>query len=387
MYGPSQIPTLWTVNPLGLANLLKAIPNQDVCDCFLYSFLVCVRPVYPIVYGPTFGTDYSNFWHFCRHSDTLSPDQRLIDDPTFIPLLLSVLYCGAVTAPKSYWSSAPPLVGLDNSNVIESLRKSYLEGLELCQHPRRPTLNTLVASLLGYRFSQKNDEPFENMAFLDMAIRIAQSMGLHREHSVASFNPVEREMRRRIWWHVVSLDTEYSLRFGSQTSCGTEGNQWNVQMVSEATDEALSEFQSNVPTSTPSSTISAFMLLSIGRHETTRFMHGLLNQVNNNIYRLNQHDFNLFISNFNKLHAKLTELIPRIPAQGVPGFVSSRVANSSMSTNESLNTDQSEQPSAFSSWTRIFLSMLISSSLLGLQKTLLGHFDLKLEQSELLWSR
>jgi hypothetical protein len=346
-----------------------------------------VRPIYPLVHGPTFGTDYSNFWYFCKHSDTLTADQRLLNDPTFIPLLLSILYYGAITAPESYWSNVSPLAGLNKCNIIESLRNGYLKGLELCQFSKRPTLNTLVASILGHMSLRKDDEPFENMAFLDMTVRIAQSMGLHRENLGASFSPVEREMRRRIWWHVVSMDTEYSIRFGAQSSCGAEDNQWNIQMVNEASDEALSETKPGDHTLTSPSMTSAFMLLSIGRYEATRFMHMVLNQVNNCKHQLSQLDLNLFVNEFGKLHAKITELIPRIPAQGVPGFVPSRSANSSIIANEPSSSNQPEQPSIFSSWASNLLSMIISSSLLELQKTLLNHSGMAPSQSEQLWIR
>ena len=78
-----------------------------------------------------------------------------------------------------------------------------------------------------------------------------------------------------------------------------------------------------------------------------------------------------------------------MPAQGVPekGFVPSRLANASMLAHESLYTGQSEEPSVFTSWARIALTMLMTSSLLGLQKIFLGHPNLRPEQSEKLWMR
>jgi hypothetical protein len=40
-----------------------------------------------------------------------------------------------------------------------------------------------------------------------LAIRIAQAMGLHIEARCASYPPFEREMRRRLWWHLCILDS------------------------------------------------------------------------------------------------------------------------------------------------------------------------------------
>ena len=251
VHGSSKTKAVWNVNAVGLAILLNEIPTQTVCDVLLHSFLVGVCPVHPLIHLPTFRKDYNAFWHCCRHSDISTPDQRLIDDPTFIPLLFSVLYCGAVAAPVSFWSGARPLTGLDKGTIIDQLRNSYIKGLEHCQHTRRPTLNTLVASLLGHGCSKPDDEAFENLSFINMVVRIAQSMGLHREYAPAGLDSVTHEMYRRIWWHVVCLDTQYSFRYGSQTCCGTEGNQWDVQMGSEASDEAILEFQPRFFASVP----------------------------------------------------------------------------------------------------------------------------------------
>ena len=296
-----------------------------------------------------------------------------------------------MAAPVSFWSGVQPLAGLDIGSTVSQLRYSYLKGLEYCQYMRRPTLNTLVASLLGRSCSRPDSEALENLSFINMVVRIAQSMGLHRENRPEELDPVTREMYRRIWWHVVCLDMQYSFRYGSQPCCGTEGYQWNVQMVSESSDEAISEFQPRFFASIPtpnSATTSMFMLFAIGRYETSRFMHRLLNRVNS-CHQFNQTDLNFYLDDLKKLHIKINALINRMPTQGAPekGFVPSRLANASMLAQEYLYTDQPEEPSVFVSWARITLTMLMTSSLLGLQKIFLGHPSLMPEQSEKLWMR
>jgi Fungal specific transcription factor domain len=42
---------------------------------------------------------------------------------------------------------------------------------------------------------------------LGMVLRTAQSIGLHRDPSNFSIPPFDAEMRRRLWWHIVSLDS------------------------------------------------------------------------------------------------------------------------------------------------------------------------------------
>lgn len=315
----------------------------------------------------------------------------MIDNLTFIPLLFSVLYCGAVAAPASFWSGASPLADLHIGNTVDQLRNSYLKGLEHCQYTRYHTMNTLVALLLGHGCSSSDNDASENLSVINMAVRIAQSMGLHREDAQAGIEPITREMRRRVWWYLVSLDTQYSFWYGSQTCCGTEGNQWDVHMVSDASDEAIGESQPTLSPAIPttnSTTTSMFMLFSIGRYEATRFEHGLLNRANS-CHRLSQTDISVYLDEFKTLHDKIKVLIRRMPTQGIPekGFVPSRLVNASIITHGSLYTEQSDEPSVFISWARITLTMLITSSLLKLQKLFLGHPSLTIEKRGELWLR
>lgn len=39
-----------------------------------------------------------------------------------------------------------------------------------------------------------------------MTIRLAQTMGLHRDGKALGLSPFETELRRRLWWHIVHLD-------------------------------------------------------------------------------------------------------------------------------------------------------------------------------------
>ncbi len=51
-----------------------------------------------------------------------------------------------------------------------------------------------------------------------LALRIAQSLGLHRDGTVFGLSPFDTEMRRRLWWQVCILDTRASEDHGSDPS-------------------------------------------------------------------------------------------------------------------------------------------------------------------------
>ncbi|RFU24179.1 hypothetical protein B7463_g12164, partial [Scytalidium lignicola] len=373
----------------GLVNLLKEIPTKAVCDLFVSSFLVGVRSIYPLIHLPTFCRDYDMFWRWYMHSDPSTFD-LLIDDPTFIPLLLSALFCGAVAAPATFWSGARPLACLDIDTTIDQLRKAYLKGLDYCEYTRRPTLNTLVAAILGHCCSRPAGDGFDDHSFISTVVRVAQNMGLHRDHAPPGLDSTARETRRHIWWHVVCLDTQHFLRYGSQSYCGTEGSQWDVQMVYEASDESIPEPQLGPSAPAPALNLrraTVMTVFAIGRYETARFMHTLLNRVNS-CHPFNQADFYVFLGEYKKLYSKVDALINRLPAQGIPeqGFLPFWMASASTLTHEPPHMDRSKDPCAFTAWARAVLTTLLKGSLLGLQKIFLGHPSLTSEQNDELWT-
>ena len=64
-------------------------------------------------------------------------------------------------------------------------------------------MNTYKASLLA---------PFAAFGFLPQVIRFAQSLRLHVEKKTGDI--YEREVRRRIWWHLLFLDVESTVATG-----------------------------------------------------------------------------------------------------------------------------------------------------------------------------
>ncbi|KAI0969786.1 fungal-specific transcription factor domain-containing protein [Xylaria arbuscula] len=47
-----------------------------------------------------------------------------------------------------------------------------------------------------------------------VTVRIAQKMGLHRDGELLGLPPFETEMRRRVWWQIILIDTVYALMSG-----------------------------------------------------------------------------------------------------------------------------------------------------------------------------
>ncbi|KAJ0273171.1 hypothetical protein COL940_010016 [Colletotrichum noveboracense] len=70
-----------------------------------------------------------------------------------------------------------------------------------------------------------------------MLVRIAQRMGLHRDGELIGLTPFETEMRRRIWWQIIMLETKYAVLAGF---CDTLlPPNWDTRLPSNLNDADL----------------------------------------------------------------------------------------------------------------------------------------------------
>ncbi|KAM0313199.1 hypothetical protein ACHAO8_005696 [Botrytis cinerea] len=68
----------------------------------------------------------------------------------------------------------------------------------------RDTLTALFFYLMSFR---TKSVPQSLSSLLAIAVRIAQRMDCHNEFALSKLNPLEAEMRRRLWWSLVLYDT------------------------------------------------------------------------------------------------------------------------------------------------------------------------------------
>jgi len=368
-----------------LANLLPLLPPKPVCNMLLYAFLIGVRPIYPLIHVPTFHADYDDFWRWYSNLDTASPTCKLIEDPTFLSLMFTVLYCGAATAPLSLWT-AGVLQSVKRDSVLEQLKSASFASLKFVQHLRFPTFNTLVALLFRHSCLKQEGEPHEDSGFVGTVVRIAQNMGLHLDGSRLGIDVVACEVRRRVWWHILWLDVQNSVLNGSPLCCHHD-NQYTAQMVSEIQDKDIHETASPVGFLTsPTQRSSASMLVAMGRFETSRFERLMVNGLQS---APSADCFHYLEKPLRNVQILLDSLRARLPAKGIPekGLIPSRIANASPLTQKRLYGDAMEEPTVFTSWARIMLTMLKTEVTIMFQKGLLGCESNVNDQRRTRWNR
>lgn len=372
---------------MGMFNLLRSLPTKPVSDALLESFFVAVWPLSSLLHPPIFQADYDQFWDWCRNSDSALPSEKLRDDPTLICLLFAVLYCGASAAPAASWTYSN-LQGLQKETTVSHLQLAYTTSLTLCQHQEHPTLNTLISTLLTRPFLDRPLDPMRNLLHVSTTVRIAQMMGLHREKAWSTLNRVDREIRRRVWWHIVWLDVQSSISTGLNLCCGTETLE-AVRMV-DSDDEETSDLPGGItpPSDSMAGGQSVAIIYAIGRFQMARLQARIVAHLQSS-QGPTEEGFGELVADAKQLLQKMNSLIARVSTQGVPerGYISSRLANASPSTHPSLYKDDASQPTVFAAWTRIMLTLLKFELAILLRKPFLVPPDNANPQSRKSWTR
>lgn len=169
-----------------LASPLSGFSQQSFIDAYFLYY----HSSYPFIHEATFRAQHAG----------LSPRPKGKPWPI---LLNAVLAIGS-------WC-----VGDDDSTID---RTFYQEVNSLWQDDssvfEAGNLALVQALLLLSNYTQKTNKPNTGWNYLGLAVRMALSLGLHKEFPDWNISPLQREMRRRVWWGLYIFDSGASITFG-----------------------------------------------------------------------------------------------------------------------------------------------------------------------------
>ncbi|PWN50457.1 hypothetical protein IE53DRAFT_95150 [Violaceomyces palustris] len=121
-------------------------------------------------------------------------------------------------------------VTIDSDLEADLFLSATYQSLRLCSFLSSPTLQTIHAQLLIGAYLMNTERISTYWPLLGSISRQAQSIGLHIDPSRSriQYDPVEADMRRRLWWTIVHQDCILSSIFGrplaiSKFSCQKPG--------------------------------------------------------------------------------------------------------------------------------------------------------------------
>ncbi|KFY86545.1 hypothetical protein V500_07566 [Pseudogymnoascus sp. VKM F-4518 (FW-2643)] len=139
-------------------------------------------------------------------------------------LLLSVVFFAAAISLDS--ENALRLLGCEKGAALQQFQRQVELAIAKSNVMHSPCLRSLQGLTIYLTALRAYDNSRNVWTLTGLAIRIAHSVGLHRDGSQLGLLVFEAEMRRRCWWHLLVLDTrtgeDYGLSsIGVDRSCDT----------------------------------------------------------------------------------------------------------------------------------------------------------------------
>ncbi|KAK4570141.1 hypothetical protein LTR86_002221 [Recurvomyces mirabilis] len=172
-------------------NLCGTFPSRSVCDELLDGYLRTFQPIYLILHMPSFHDEYEKFWIDSSPHTT-----------AFRMKLAMVLTIGT-----TFYST------LAEQDHMKRLAQVWIHAVQWwLTGPSEKATNNLdgvqVACLLLLA-RQVTSFGMTNSACNDLALRLAMSVGLHRDPDhFPALTPFQAQMRRQLWYNALELTTQ-----------------------------------------------------------------------------------------------------------------------------------------------------------------------------------
>ena len=107
-------------------------------------------------------------------------------------------------------------LGVEKEVLIKKYRFGVEQALARASFLNTNEIVTVQAFVLFLVCVRRHDDTRFVWSLTGLAMRIAQSLGLHRDGTKFGLSPFDTEMRRRLWWQVCILDVRASEDHGSE---------------------------------------------------------------------------------------------------------------------------------------------------------------------------
>ena len=311
-----------------IAENFSALRSEEQTNVLFRSWMTGFQSVVPLLLPLHVLLKQQAYWHWHKEGNASGRGHA---DLEYMPLLCAMWYTG---------SKCISLPGLrrwfhhtTRASLSAGLHDEVVYYLRETGFPRKATLPSLTAYIILLTVPNREEEPLQSSLYLSLAIRVAQSLGLHRNPELRKAGPSEIELRKRLWWHLVHLDTSSAVSNALPPQIQTE--MFDVPMCTEVKDELLigeagKEYQDAVNSGLRSpdkaddpmnnmrdSAVSVYMMsaraLFLGATVSRKILsvhHGA-----KPITRAEMHNLSEILL---KLSKDIDSIVSRIPSRGVP---------------------------------------------------------------------
>ncbi|KAJ5116982.1 hypothetical protein N7456_001330 [Penicillium angulare] len=282
----SQDQSVATINTLGPVNRysLESGPFKSTWDLLLKD-----------KEGPKFpnsGTTLQDLWNIFVKS--VDPVLKILHIPTIQSTVIATImdprsaqsstlaltfsiYYAAVTAISHDESSDSIGVSWDKPALLERYKTALDLLLTMTDLMKRPEIRLLQALAIYTNCLRAHEIGPSVWVLNGLAIRLAQSIGLHRHDHFLQLSPFESEMRLRLWWHLCVLDSRAPEDHGFQPTVDLVNR--GLRLPLNVNDNQLYPEMTSLPAQSRGWTEMSFFLIQT---ESCRLIHPMLDSGDQN---------------------------------------------------------------------------------------------------------
>ncbi|KAI0415124.1 fungal-specific transcription factor domain-containing protein [Xylaria grammica] len=227
------------VNPMTpiQKRMADVLPSKAACDYMVRFYMEESETLYRVLHIPSFMSQYTQYWEGNQQPDY------------FLPQLLSILCIGYqfLRAGKGHLHNDREGIHMPTACALVRAWLDSLRGKQLVEFS---SLQTEVLAVMAQRtLNTQNHEAWQHLGLL---VRMAMTMGLHRDPSEFSHKiliPFWGEQRRKLWTTILELDIHMSMQC-NLPSCIREGD-FTCQPPRNLNDDELYPNMIELPPSKP----------------------------------------------------------------------------------------------------------------------------------------
>ncbi|PPJ53949.1 hypothetical protein CBER1_05816 [Cercospora berteroae] len=171
--------------------------------------------------------------------------------------LLFAIYYGATTSLVA--EDCVKMLGEEKAVLLSRYRFGLQHALARANFLTTEEIVVLQAFVIFLICLRRNSDARVIWTLTGLVVRIAQTIGIHRDGSHFGLSPFEIEMRRRLWWQVCILDTRASEDHGCDPTIVEQS--FDTKMPLNINDEDMTPDMEDFPPERKGCTIMSFCLL------------------------------------------------------------------------------------------------------------------------------
>ncbi|KAJ5808022.1 hypothetical protein N7474_009291 [Penicillium riverlandense] len=204
-----------------------------------------VAPLIVIVHKPT---ARNLFIEAAQHPETLDKNSEALVFAMYLSAIVSMTPAQCMNQ-----------FGEDREIAVKRYRFAVEQALAKANFLNTQSLVLLQAAVLFLIAVRREDDSKFVWSMTSIVLRLAQSLGIHRDGTNFALKPFETEIRRRLWWHIVLMDSRSSEDHGTDPLINE--NTSDTRLPLNVNDDELSPDMVNPPEEREGCTDVTFLLI------------------------------------------------------------------------------------------------------------------------------